>query len=359
MKAENTILNDDYDILLTPGGDSRWDLIGEDLVEYTSSVDTLRISAQLGNACTYRCTYCVPGDYDGRYRWPENEQYDKLIELVDIIDSTYKSPPYNKKHIIWELLGGEITTWRNIEKFVTHITSRGHLIQLITNGIRTARWWEQYGDMFEHVTLSYHPESADYKHITEVGNILISKDVNVGGLIMMYPETWNTCLEAVEYMSKNAHFRVELKKLEIRTSGVAKLHWFYTDDQKKYIRDTRVQTLWTPKKKQVENKSLYSTYKVKKLQDRYQFEVTNIQDIINENKNNWQGWKCNIGIDTLYINSDGILKSAGCFHSDEADLFNWITEDVENFKFPTQSTICPFTTCTCVHDVRARKERGN
>jgi organic radical activating enzyme len=359
MKAEKAVLHDDYDILLTPGGHSRWDLTGDELSDYVNSVDTLRISAQLGNACTYRCTYCVPDDYDGRHRWPENNHYDKLIQLVDIIDSTYKAPPYNKKHIIWELLGGEITTWRNIENFVTHVTSRGHLIQLITNGVRTPRWWEQYGDMFSHVTLSYHPETADYKHITTVGNILIKKGVNVGGLVMMYPETWDTCIDAINYMSKNACFRVELKKLEQRTSGELKLSWKYTPEQLQYIKDTTVTTQWMSNSNAQENKSLYSTFKIKKLDNKYQVEVTNIQNIINENKNNWQGWHCNIGIDTLYINSDGVLKSAGCFHNNEADLFNWIHDDLSNFKFPEKAVVCPFKTCTCVHDVRARKERGN
>lgn len=359
MQAEKAILNDNYDVLITPGGHSRWHLQGSELKNYVDSVDTLRISAQLGNACTYRCTYCVPDDYDGRYRWPEDDSYEKLIELVDIIDKTYKNPPYNKKHIIWELLGGEITTWRNIEKFVTYLNSRGHLIQLVTNGIRTLRWWKQYGNMFSHVTISYHPEKADYIHLTDVGNTLIDNNVNVGTLIMMYPDQWDTCIRAINYMKENAKFRVELRKLEKRSSGVEKLSWEYTAEQAQYIKNEQVITKWVNCSNSTENKSLYSTFKVKKHHDKYLFEITNIQDIINSNKNNWRGWFCNIGIDTLYINSDGMVKSAGCFHSNEADLFNWIHDSINEFTFPTQAVVCPFNACTCVHDVRARKERGN
>jgi organic radical activating enzyme len=356
MKIKYNDINDNYDILISPGGWAKWNTLSPvELKQYTEKVDTLRIAAQLGNACTYKCSYCTPADYDGSYSWPTGEMYDKLITMIDEIDRIYKNPPYNKTHIIWELLGGEITTWKNIEKFVNHLSEKGHLLHLITNGVRSERWWNQYGGLFSHVTLSYHPEYADYQHITNVGNILVEKGVSVGGLVLMYPKTWDTCLEAISYMSKNVKFNVEIKKLHAIHVNGDFINWDYTEEQQNYL-----QTATVTKEKIEYNKSLYSTFRLKKItNDLYDLDKVNIQDIINSGKNNWNNWKCNIGIDTLYINPKGDVKRAAQCFNNEGFLFNWKNDSVNNYSFPTEPMTCVYNSCHCVHDIRARKERAS
>lgn len=359
MKLKYTDIGNDYDILISPGGRAEWNNLPSDRIkQYADRVDTLRIAAQLGNVCTYKCSYCTPADYDGSHTWPKGDLYDKLINLIDEIDRVYKNPPYNKTHIIWELLGGEITIWKNIEKFVNHLSEKDHLLQLITNGVRSERWWDQYGGLFSHVTLSYHPEYADYRHITNVGNILVEKGVSVGVLVLMYPAKWDTCIEAISYMSENAKFDIEVKKLHAINIDGKFIFWNYTPEQEHFMKTTK------KIKKEINNndtnnKSLYSSFKLKKIQsDIYEIDQVDLQDIINNNLNVWNGWKCNIGIDTLYINPLGDVKRAAQCFNNEGYLFNWKLDTISNYKFPTEPMTCIYNSCHCVHDIRARKERG-
>lgn len=355
------MLLDDYDILLTQPGFIKLHDFKKISLEaannYIQTTTSLRIAAQLGNFCTYKCTYCTPADYDGSQPWPEDEKFKKLCQLVDLIDNTYKNPPHNKQHIIWELLGGEITVWKNVERFIEYLTSKGHHIQLITNGVRTERWWKQYGKLFKHVTLSYHPESADYRHITNIGNILQTQEIAVGGLIMMYPNKWDTVLEAIKYMQDNAKFSVLAKKLHVRNhDSFGK--WSYTAEQETFIENVVIKKE-DYKINKKENITHYSTLLLKRLSDGdIVSDIVDIQDLINSDRNNWRGWKCNIGIDTLYINPKGDVKIAAQCFIDEGCLFNWMGDSINNWKFPTKSKICVYDSCHCTHDIRARKEKN-
>lgn len=349
----------DYDILLTQPGRAKFpqDHHSDEFKDYITNITSLRIGAQLGNYCTYKCTYCSPEDSDGTAPWPEEERFNKLCELVDEIDQVYRNPPYNKKHIIWELLGGEITVWKNIERFIEYVSSKGHHMQLVTNGVRSIRWWETYGKLFKHITLSYHPEFADYKHITDVGNILNTNNVAVSTMIMMYPDKWDKILEAINYMRTNATFPVSVKTLYQKGANLSG-KWPYTPEQEKFIQDVVVKkTSDIPKTE--ENITHYSTFAIKKLPDgTYDGVRVDMEDIINSDKNIWTGWKCNVGIDTLYIDPTGKVKiSSSCFLPYRGILFNWITSERNTWKFPTKPVICEFKSCYCGHDIRARKEK--
>ena len=162
--------------------------------------DVLRVSFQLGNVCTYDCSYCHHSDKDGSFKWPEFTIVEKIIREIDRI---YKAPPYNKTKIIFEYLGGEVTLWKDIEKIIILVNELGNKSWLITNGVRSLRWWEEYGKYFEIVTISAHLEFCDIEHLCNVGNILADNSVLASTIILMYPPKWDECLTAIEYLKEN------------------------------------------------------------------------------------------------------------------------------------------------------------
>ena len=129
----------------------------------------LFVNWNMGNICTYQCSYCSRYCHDGSFPWPTIEE---AVKTVKVLNQVYKKPPYNKKKIIFELLGGEITLWKDIDILLSTIRETDNIITLVTNGVRTLDWWEANGKKFERVTLSYHSEFADYKHLCDVSNLL-------------------------------------------------------------------------------------------------------------------------------------------------------------------------------------------
>jgi hypothetical protein len=64
-------------------------------------------------------------------------------------------------------------------------------------------------------------------------------------------------------------------------------------------------------------------------------------------------WKCNAGIDRLYIHSNGNIYSCQQYYSKKtAPLFN-IASSIDNFKL--KHVICPFETCCCDFDIYKKK----
>ena len=342
----------DYDILLSPPGPMTDKTFEGDGLYVTNS---LRIAAQLGNVCTYKCTYCTPFDYDGRFKWPD---INRTKRLVDRIHEVYTSPPFNKDTIIWEILGGEITTWKYVEEFISYLKEKGHYIQLITNGVRSERWWKTYGKMFSHVTLSYHPEHANYKHMTNVANILLNQQVAADMLVLMYPPTWNLCLKAIDYMNKNGNFTIHPKKLhDLQNEEGKSKSWKYERGQEEWLAGDRMIHKPYPFSSS-DNKSHYTMLQIKSLEDgTFEANPVDAGELVNKGYNNWKGWLCNIGIDTLFINPEGFIRPAAQCFIKEKSYGNWLFLEPEDIQFPYKPSICKYDSCHCVHDIRARKEK--
>jgi organic radical activating enzyme len=313
--------------------------------------DTLRVAFQLGNPCTYNCSYCPPMTKDGSIPWPD---VDKAIAIVDRIHEVYTSSPYNKKVIIYDLQGGEPTVWKDIEKLLIHINEIGDVCQILTNASRSVRWWDEYGKYFDRVTMSFHPESADKVHFTEVIKVLQKNNVNCGAAILMLPELWDKCIDAKEYILENCDIELYLKILKDQSVYPAKM-WPYTDDQLKYIEGNGHFKQKVPHANGRKYGSSTLLYDSKT--NTHQRIITD--RLIVTNQNRWRGWQCNIGIDTLLLDQHGrIRKGAYCYKPHEKPehvIGNWKTDDVKTLKFPTEAVTCHYDACWCIHDIRARK----
>ncbi len=355
MKKEfNNGRCNDYDLLISQAGRFDYNQVYAEKFEDFNHLNSLRIACQPGNICTYNCTYCDWTNKSGNWPWPDHNQFAKLIKRIDDV---YRAPPYNKKHIIWELLGGEITVWPHIDKMINLLNERGHHIQLITNGVRNLRWWNQNADRFSHVTLSYHPESADYRHMNDVGNLLSDRAISTGMLVLMYPPLWDRCVEAFKHFRDHGRYPTECKTLyDTHDSHGEFYSWDYTSEQRQFVIDN--QKVGPEVESEQENPSLFTVYKlVKDHDDQVTINQTNVNDLLVRKENNWKDWDCYIGMDTLYMSAEGNIKrGAQCF-PDKGYIGNWRFDDPNDIKWPTKPIRCEYTECLCAHDVRARKIR--
>ena len=316
-----------------------------------NSDNYLRVCFQLGNVCTNNCVYCPPGCKDGTYPWPT---YEQAARIINKIDQVYKSAPYNKKKIQFELLGGEVTLWKDIEKIIELIHSLGNDVDLVTNGVRTVRWWAEYGKYFSHVTLSFHPEFAEKEHATEVLNTLTDNNVGAGTLVLMLPSHWDKCLETIEYMT--AHGKWEVGRIRSLTLiGHMGQHdrWPYTDDQWSWLEKNN--SFYPVNGKKVQYKEgPHWQVPVWRNSETDEILREDFETVISNKRNNWYGWDCYVGIDTLYLEQNGdIRRDAMCYVAPQ--LGNWKKGNLDNITWPYEPIKCKFLSCFCTHDMKARK----
>jgi hypothetical protein len=91
---------------------------------------------------------------------------------------------------------------------------------------------------------------------------------------------------------------------------------------------------------------------VKKLNGTVVDPAVNIGKLVLSKENNWYGWACWIGIDTITINRYGNVKiGSGC----NPDLVLGNINSLD-FKFPLIPVKCKYTTCGCFADISTTKK---
>lgn len=321
----------------------------------------------LGNICTYSCSYCSSFCHDGSFPWPKIEE---AVKTVKVLDQVYKKSPYNKQKIIFELLGGEVTLWKNIDTLISVIKETNNIIMLVTNGVRTLDWWEKNGQNFEWVTLSYHSEFADYKHICNVSNLLVDLGVTTTVLVLMYPKKWQECVKAHKYFMKNSHAIVSLQRLTLISTSRDGKNMSGKSENNQYPYSGSQLSYFLSENKELPKKTLKLKYDLgigffdSKKQQPF-FKVNNSFLSVN-NLNNWKDWDCYVGIDSLFLEQNGDIRhSVMCrvkpplgkwrhFKSLKGELG---VENLDKIQWPEKPVVCPYTSCFCVNDYRTRKQK--
>ena len=129
-------------------------------IKNSQASDMLRIEYMPGNVCNQKCHYCFPGSNEGDLLWPKFEMVrDHFSHLL----KHYESQGKTKSDIF--LVGGEVTLWKYLPDFCEHIKSNfDSIIEISTNGTKSLKWWDRYGHLFDHVSVSVHREYADIDH---------------------------------------------------------------------------------------------------------------------------------------------------------------------------------------------------
>jgi organic radical activating enzyme len=304
----------------------------------------LRVNWHLGNTCTYKCSYCDPRLNSGNIPWVNIAVAKKI---VDDIVAVYREK-YNKSIFIFELTGGEPTVYPGIEELCNHMKSLGIYVQLVTNGSRTVRWWEENAKNFTSITNSYHVEFTDVKHLTAVCNTVLDQNVTANVLVMLDPLHFDKVKNDIEYMKEFGNFGISVRRVYDRNPTV-KRSYEYTDDQLLYLNNNasiKEKTLV-----QFPNDIQYQTIMIK---DETNLNV-NENTLFGTDDNNFLSWDCYAGIDTLSLDVNGDILAAYCYTGHKKMIGNWLKDDLSKLQWPLSAMKCSDMRCVCVHDLRARK----
>lgn len=90
-----------------------------------------------------------------------------------------------------------------------------------------------------------------------------------------------------------------------------------------------------------------------------------VEDMIAQDLNRFQGWDCDAGLESLYIDYDGSVWIANCAgaranpnsrHPDLKEKFGYVGSIMEDqYRWPEKSVICPFRHCGCGADIPVTK----
>lgn len=307
-----------------------------------------KIDFSIGNICNYKCWYCFPGSNEANYKWPD---FDLTVKnLSHLLDYYIKNSKKKKFEI--NLLGGEVIHWKNFIPFLKFFKERYNCVfSLTTNGSKKIEWWKENFVYLDQVTLSHHQEWCKKEHLRDVADFLYESNVLVNITLIMDPKLWDGCLESVEFYKKSRH------KWSIRMHEAFQDKIPYTDQQRTVLSKLRARS-----------SNFFYFLRVNKL---FRSKVTVIdknnkkyrlqdQQILNDRLNNFNGWKCQLGIDWISIKTNGEITGAcrNKLYNDSTISYNIYDADfIEKFHPSLVSTICDQSSCWCGFESEMPKKK--
>jgi organic radical activating enzyme len=303
----------------------------------------MHLTWMINNICNNKCTYCLPELNSGKghhYKW---ENAKKFLELL--------FEKYPKIHC--SVTGGEPSISHFFPELVKFFNSNGHTIGTTSNAFKPIEYWEDISKYLKYVCFSYHPEfpAKDFKEKV----IAASLNTFVTVRLMMLPSKWDHCIEVFNSLKDIDTCFLEpvrimdwgSKHKETHVYTKDQLDWFHSDEAAK------------PHQKILKH---LGKQEILKITSDFQFEDgsilvddpnNNINSIefINCGMTNFEGYVCEVGLKSLFVNSSGLIYLANCGVGGPIGKI----DEFEQIKWPTMPVICNKKYCHCTIDVNVNK----
>jgi MoaA/NifB/PqqE/SkfB family radical SAM enzyme len=284
--------------------------------------DQIKIEWNLGKRCNYDCSYCPTSIHDNVSNHTD----------INILESAVDQLCKLKTPLRISLTGGEPCVHPDIEDLLDYFKRKNVFwVNVTTNGTRGYRWYLENEMFFNHLVFSLHFE-FDYTRIVDT-------------ILKYYDAT-----EREFFVNVMAHhsFIPQVKKVikkfnEIGIKyAVRRIRW--TDGDHNIFDDLKYDG------KDLE--WILSQDATAKPNCRVDNEyIIHANDIIKKNLNQFKGWKCNAGIESLMINWDGEVHRATCRVGGSLGNIYQGT-----FIAPREPVICTRDWCTCAADIPLTKQ---
>jgi organic radical activating enzyme len=317
--------------------------------------DVLNVVFMISNVCNYKCSYCFDNNHEGTHRFKEDWEL-VADNLIHLFDHYRKVSPKRRFEI--SLLGGEPTLWKNLSEFCEKLKQRSDTsIMLISNGSRTLDWWSRNAHKFDQVILSYHVEQTDLDHYINVADVLYNNNVVVTSLVMMDPDRWDDCLDAITQLQHSKKkWAINIQSLE----DTSRRKITYTEDQVKFITENSLvrRGSWFHLLRNFNKSYYYDKEPIAVFKSGTSRRLASNEIMLN-NWNHFQGWQCNIGVDSIFIDLLGrISGTCGQLLYGKDNHYNVYSKDFKDTFYPAiVPSICQQTSCLCVSEANLTKEQ--
>lgn len=288
--------------------------------------DSIHVEWNLGKRCNLDCAYCPAEIHDN------HSPHTNIKVLMDAVDELREI----EKPIRLSLTGGEPCVHPDIENLLAYCNQNLDWLNITTNGLRSGEWYAN--QPVSHYVFSLHFDNnfwsralqniITFTHLNDVTeNILFQ--VNV----MAHHEYMDDVKEAVKKLEYH-----KIKYVIRRIRWTEKHDWF--DDMRYDQKD--LEWILTSTATALPNCIVDNHLEI------------HANDLIKNNQNQFYGWRCAAGVESLMINWDGEVHRATCRVG--GSLGN-IYEG--SFNVPDTDIICTRNWCTCAADIPLSKEKIN
>ena len=288
--------------------------------------DSIHVEWNIGKRCNLDCGYCPAEIHDN---FSPHTDLDKMVNTI------YELEKFNKP-IRLSLTGGEPTVHPKINDILECAKARLHWLSVTTNALRSPEWYiKQPVDQWVfslHFDNEHSQRAAEnivrYSQLIDMEDIHHLYQVN----LMCHHEHMDRVRAAATLLEGH---NIPYVCRRIRWTEAEDRDWF--DDMRYKEKDLE----W------ILNQT--STVRANCVIDRDLMVHAN--DIIKHKLNQFEGWKCNAGLESLMINWDGEVQRATCKEgSSLGNIYNG------TFEPPSEAIICTRKFCTCVADIPLTKE---
>lgn len=284
--------------------------------------NSIHVEWNLGKRCNLNCAYCPAEIHD------THSPHTNIKVLMDTVDALNELD----KPVRLSLTGGEPCVHPDIEDLIEHAYQRLDWVNVTTNGLRPGEWYAR--QLVSHYVFSLHFDNEHWERA--LSNIVLFAQIN---------EDQDHIPFQVNVMAHHEH--MENVKL-----AIARLHGHNVPYVIRRIR-------WTEKHDWFDD----MRYKEKDLEWILKNTATALpncvvddsiqihaNDIIKEHKNQFKGWTCSAGVESLMINWDGEVHRATCrVGGSLGNIYNG------SFEPPESWITCTRKWCTCAADIPLTK----
>lgn len=288
--------------------------------------DQIKIEWNLGKRCNYDCSYCPKEIHDNFSPHTDinilERAVDKLCELG--------------KPLRISLTGGEPCVHPDIEDLLEYFKRKDIFwVNVTTNGTRGYQWYLQNEMFFNHLVFSLHFEH-DYTRIVDT-------------ILKYYDSTEREFIVNVmahhDYMPQVKTVVKKFKELGIKYA-IRRIRW--TDGDHNIFDDMRYDGNDLEWILQNDATARPNTMIFEKDQSPIYLHAN---DVIKSHRNQFKGWTCNAGIESLMINWDGEVHRATCRVGGSLGNIYQGT-----FTEQLQAITCTRDWCTCAADIPLTKQ---
>lgn len=325
----------------------------------------------IGKRCNYDCSYCASYLHDN---YSPHIDKNKAFNFIDQLE---KYTVEQGKNFKINITGGEPFVHPNFIELLKYIKNKKQLTQLVvvSNGSVPLKTYIESTEYITNLTISLHLEQDDSVINNTVDKILSLNAVS--GLflnvnLMALPGKLDKIKNIIElFDTNNVKFVLRkinppfenkedfIKKGDYQRISVAEKTFIEDKLIKKKVRSSENTDLRYKDYYSEEELNFLSTYEnIKqwqniKLYSKNEILETNTDNIQSKNLNSWKGWQCYIGIDSLYVQHNGMVFRGNCM---QGESLGQIGEDI---IWPKKPISCPVDRCTCNADMVIRKAKNN
>lgn len=291
----------------------------------------------LGNSCNFACSYCPASLHDGSVGWQE------ISAVTAFLNALHRHYAAGLGRTVWlQFTGGEPTQYPKFFDLMEAAGDLGLKRSVISNGSRTARFWEKAVARIDSLILTYHHGQVDHEGFLRTCRIAagaLPMHINVTA----HPEHFDTILARVEDIRAAAPAAsITLKPLRV---GFGTQLYPYSPQQMERL-SRRITAA-------VKEAGTFPRGTMRMVAQDGTEKAMRANDFILQDLNRWRGYRCAAGLESLRIKADGTITRAVCGSGGALGRLGGPV------TFPVVPVTCDRDRCGCVADILITKRRSH